>query len=457
VTDADALRLRSLIAQCYFYLGRLDDAADAGRAMVAALAGRNALGAGYGLYVAAEARLVQGRAAEGLELIDRAIPEMSKGRVRPGTTPLLIRGLCLLELDRLDEADHAFDAGMRDSEHGGGALPVGWYHWGRAFLRFFEGRWDDALSEVSAGLDAVDFLGIAQALHSTARLVAIHRGEVGGSSTPVPAPDRTPAGLVLAWHVHEAQALALEAAGDPQRAWEFALESWQRGVPRTPAGYRLYFSPVLARLADRAGVWPRLSPVAAAAEELAGSGGAGWARGAALLCRGVATAEPDLLRAAAEAYRQAGRPLYEGHAWECAAAVLGRSGRTAEARTALDAALERYERLDASWDAGRAESDLAELGVRRGRRRAGRRPKTGWESLTSTERRIAELVADGRSNPEIATQVYLSRRTVQYHVSNILTKLGVGSRVEVAVGYRARVADTVLPPPVRPAGSAGRG
>src|SRR5262249_18473574 len=139
-----------------------------------------------------------------------------------------------------------------------------------------------------------------------------------------------------------------------------------------------------------------------------------------------------------DAYRQAGRPHYEGQAWECAAAVLARAGRTADARTALDAALDPYERLDAAWDAGRAEADLAELGVRRGRRRAGHRPKTGWESLTSTERRIAELVADGCSNPEIATHVCLSRRTVQYHVSNILTKLGMGSRVEVAVGYRSR-------------------
>jgi DNA-binding CsgD family transcriptional regulator len=437
LTDAEALRLRSLIAQCFFYLGRLDDAADAGTTMAADVARRNAPGAGYGLYVAAEARLVQGRAAEGLELIDQAIPAMPEGALRPGTVPLLVRGLCLLELDRLAEADRSFDSGMRDSERGGGALPVGWYHWGRAFLRFFEGRWDDALSEVSAGLDAIDFLGIAQVLHSTAALVAIHRGQAGPSA-PVPDPDGTPAGLLLAWHVQEAQALAMEAAGQPDRAWELALGVWRRGLTRAPAGYRLYLSPLLARLACRTGVWPQVERVATAAEELAASGGAHWARGAALLCRGVAAADPDLLQAAADAYRQAGRPLYEGHAWECAAAVLARAGRTAEARTALDAALERYERLDATWDTARAEADLAELGVRRGRRGQGSRPKTGWESLTSTERRIAELVADGRSNPEIATQVYLSRRTVQYHVSNILTKLGVGSRVEVAVGYRVR-------------------
>jgi DNA-binding CsgD family transcriptional regulator len=438
VTAGDAMRFRGLTAQCYFYLGRMDAAAATGTALAEALAEHHPPGAGYGLYVAAEARLAQGRPTEALELIDRAIPAMSQGAVRPGTTPLLVRGICLMELDRLDEADLAFDAGMRESERGIGALSLGWYHWGRAGLRFFDGRWDDALSEISAGLDAVDYLGIGQVLRSVAALVAIHRADAGGSSTALGQPDRSPAGLLFGWHNHWARALMLEASGHPGQALEFAFESWERSLARAPSGTRLYLSPVIARLACRLRARPEIGTVAASVEEQAGSSPVGSMRGVAMLCRGVVDGDPDLLRGAAEAYGQAGRPLYGGHAWECAAAVLARAGATAEARTALDAALELYERLDAAWDACRAEADLAELGVRRGRRRAGRRPKTGWEALTDTERKVAELVADGRSNPEIATQMCLSRRTVQYHVSNILAKLGVSSRGEVAVGYRAR-------------------
>ncbi len=45
---------------------------------------------------------------------------------------------------------------------------------------------------------------------------------------------------------------------------------------------------------------------------------------------------------------------------------------------------------------------------------------------------MAALVAQGRSNPDIAAELLLSRRTVQTHVSNILTKLGFGSRIEIA-------------------------
>jgi DNA-binding NarL/FixJ family response regulator len=52
--------------------------------------------------------------------------------------------------------------------------------------------------------------------------------------------------------------------------------------------------------------------------------------------------------------------------------------------------------------------------------------------LTPAERKIADKVAMGRSNPEIAAELFLSRRTVQSHVSNILAKLGARSRLDIA-------------------------
>jgi len=65
-----------------------------------------------------------------------------------------------------------------------------------------------------------------------------------------------------------------------------------------------------------------------------------------------------------------------------------------------------------------------------GRRPAG--PKAGWDALTETERRVAALLAEGLPNPDIAARMFTSRRTVQCHVSNILAKLGLSSRVELA-------------------------
>jgi DNA-binding NarL/FixJ family response regulator len=56
----------------------------------------------------------------------------------------------------------------------------------------------------------------------------------------------------------------------------------------------------------------------------------------------------------------------------------------------------------------------------------------GWESLTSAQRGIAELVATGLTNREIATRLYLSRHTVGSHLRQIFNKLGIGSRVQLA-------------------------
>jgi DNA-binding CsgD family transcriptional regulator len=59
------------------------------------------------------------------------------------------------------------------------------------------------------------------------------------------------------------------------------------------------------------------------------------------------------------------------------------------------------------------------------------RPTMGWESLTETERSVAELVSEGRTNREIAASTFLSPHTVGYHLRHIFYKLGVDSRVEL--------------------------
>jgi DNA-binding CsgD family transcriptional regulator len=61
-----------------------------------------------------------------------------------------------------------------------------------------------------------------------------------------------------------------------------------------------------------------------------------------------------------------------------------------------------------------------------------RRATHGWDSLTPTEATIAGLVVEGLSNPQIAARLFLSPRTVATHVSHILTKLGVHSRIDIA-------------------------
>jgi DNA-binding CsgD family transcriptional regulator len=144
-------------------------------------------------------------------------------------------------------------------------------------------------------------------------------------------------------------------------------------------------------------------------------------------------ADPDALLDAAESYGASGRPLAAAQATEEAAVVLTEQDRTDEARRLLDEALRRYDGLGATYDVARVQSRLRGLGVRRGRTGTrGHRPSHGWAALTETELIVAALVAEGLSNRQIAERLFLSRHTVHTHVSHILAKLGLASRVELA-------------------------
>lgn len=79
----------------------------------------------------------------------------------------------------------------------------------------------------------------------------------------------------------------------------------------------------------------------------------------------------------------------------------------------------------------RAEQQLRALGVRTWRRGAAEPGSSGLLALTPREREVAGRVATGASNPEIAAALFLSRKTVERHVSNILTKLGLRNRTEL--------------------------
>jgi DNA-binding CsgD family transcriptional regulator len=216
------------------------------------------------------------------------------------------------------------------------------------------------------------------------------------------------------------------------------------GVETLPQPIKLsYLCPEIARLAALIGAPEQIARIATVQERLAARHPAANLRAVAALCRGVASQDTEALLGAAEAYRRAGRSLYEGYAYELAAGVLATERRAAAAHAALDTALERYDLLDASWDIDRAAKVLRQAGFRR--RRVRQRPRTGFDSLTDTERKIAGLVADGHSSPDIAAELFLSRRTVQSHVSRILAKLGLNSRIELVVAMRDGTDDSTSP------------
>jgi DNA-binding NarL/FixJ family response regulator/Tfp pilus assembly protein PilF len=100
---------------------------------------------------------------------------------------------------------------------------------------------------------------------------------------------------------------------------------------------------------------------------------------------------------------------------------------TAEARVALAA----FEALDATRDADAAAALLRALGARTAS------PRSSGNLLSKREAEVLELLGHGLSNPEISERLYISRKTVEHHVGNVLAKLGLRSRAEAAA-YVAR-------------------
>lgn len=98
----------------------------------------------------------------------------------------------------------------------------------------------------------------------------------------------------------------------------------------------------------------------------------------------------------------------------------------------LDMALDAYVVSGAERDAARIRHKLRRLGVRRRHWHAMKRPETGWESLTQTERSVAGLVATGLTNQQVADQMFISTHTVAFHLRQVFRKLNIRSRVELA-------------------------
>jgi DNA-binding CsgD family transcriptional regulator len=106
---------------------------------------------------------------------------------------------------------------------------------------------------------------------------------------------------------------------------------------------------------------------------------------------------------------------------------LRRERRRIEARTQLRAALDAFEGLGTALWADRARGELQATGET-----ARKRDASALDQLTPQELRIARLVAAGASNRDVAAQLFLSRKTVEYHLAKVYMKLGIGSRVELA-------------------------
>ncbi len=322
-------------------------------------------------------------------------------------------------------------------------LGAGWLAWHRtafALALSNRGRWDDALAEVEEALaEPGDQHGMARPLHATAAFLALHRGDLALAREHLKRAEHAVCrGLAVFYDQNPltAQAMLHDLAGET----ELALGLVRRladGIGPHHAHAVTAVGPRLVRIAVTGGDLPLARRLLATVTEWPGDDSPGQ-RGAVLYCRGLVEADPELLLAAAEAYTEGGVPIAAARAAEDAAVLLAARGEADTARGPYRDALARYTDLNATGDLDRAAAALRAHGVRRGATGSRNRPKHGWASLTDAEHRVAELLAEGRSNREIAERLFVSVRTVHTHVSRVLAKLGCATRVEVAVGFRTR-------------------
>ncbi|MGH9274544.1 MAG: helix-turn-helix transcriptional regulator, partial [Acidimicrobiales bacterium] len=188
------------------------------------------------------------------------------------------------------------------------------------------------------------------------------------------------------WAWRSEAAIVLAALGDVSRATELATA--ELGLAREFGG-------------------PRALGVALRGVGLVASGGSGVA----------------LLEEAAAVQDRSGAALEHARVLVDLGSALRHQGRRSDARAPLRDGLDVAIRCGADVLATRAQDELLATGAhpRRGR-------QTGPDALTPSERRVARLAAQGRTNPEIAQALFLTRRTVETHLTHAYQKLGISSR-----------------------------
>jgi predicted ATPase/DNA-binding CsgD family transcriptional regulator len=155
------------------------------------------------------------------------------------------------------------------------------------------------------------------------------------------------------------------------------------------------------------------------------AGGIGVAlRAAALVDRGSASLH--WLREAVAALERSPARLEHARALTDLGAALRRDNRRAEARGVLQHGLEIARQCDARPLVERALVELRAAGGR-----SNEAGPTDLQSLTVSERRVAELAAKGHSNPRIAQTLFITRKTVETHLSHVYAKLGISGRAEL--------------------------
>ncbi len=387
-------------------------------------------------------RSIQGYVDDGIVAGERAVSVSlsDPDAERRGARAYL--ALAYLHADRLADAVVAAGQGARRCEELGVPTLAEFHNDTAVLLHFVSGNWDNARAHVAVEAERIEFptgLGAMQS-RTLLALIDFHRGDI----------DEATSSARSLWDAlsHSGNRvglqflLQLEGLLAAERGDSAAAVTWFGTLLEEVYAIRhIAFLPSLAT--DMVPVFAdhdraRLELLVDVLAELRSRSPRPLTDAAHEFATGAFDGNGPAVSRAADMYASGVRPLDAINSNRFAARLLmvsdpGRAGDH------LETALTVADQMGAGLHQRRIQAQLRELGRRPGARGRRSRPTTGWSSLTPTERAIAELVAKGHSNPVIAERLYISRRTVETHVSHSLAKLGVTSRTALAAALAAEV------------------
>lgn len=385
-----------------------------------------------------QARILAGRVPEATALLDGAATAFEQADPVADLQPITLVGQAWIWVQRTSAARLLLDRAVAAARHSSAPLVLPYSlgvrseldrwtgHWTAAYADAFEAaRWARELAQRGStgyALSSVAYIDAArgEGARCRERLVELRRAtaqlDIGSMDVYVAAI----LGLcLLGENDIEAAASQLELAH--RRAVDQGLAA-PTVVP---------YAGDLVEVLFRAGRTDRAMEVVEWLERSAERTGLPWPAAIAARGRGLAAGSPDEAdRAFSEAYAALQRgpaPFDLARTRLAHGEVLRRLHRPTDARTHLEAALDGFEALGAEPWSQRASSELAATGKRRPPH--GGRPV----ELTPQEAQVAQAVASGLSNPEVAAALFVSRKTVEAHLSRVYRKLGVRSRTELTL------------------------
>ena len=391
----------------------------------------------HALCAATRERMLSGQLLEAVSLGDEAVRLAEADPALAPAQPWFFLGLALTIADRTDEAETVVRRGREVAEDLGLVWSVPLYMSYLANVCWLTGSWADALAEDEAARAITDELGmhLTVLLASASRLARIwlHRGRLDRAEEAL-----AEAEAWLASHgrqsgdalVLSARGLLLEARGQLRPAAELFTRAWRQNLHAGVVSELRLLAPDLVRLCLATGQHQRAASLLPDVERIAAQLQVPSAQGAALRCRGLLARDPDVLLGAVSAYRRSPRLVELAQACEDAATHLAGAGRKQLANDLLQEASRTFGNVEAARDLARLRGVARRVGLTGPPRSV--RPSTGWESLTASQRRVAELVAQGATNREVAAELVVSTHTVDSHLRQVFAKLGIASRVQLA-------------------------